>query len=293
MVKYTNDEESQMKQWIRRPFGFTKIDQNESRPYKKIVWSKQNSIYTSRIWDTPSTKMKSPDLKVTETNQRPWQKTKLFQKTIHPKRRISYAIILHKYHFLLRWRIRVQNPKLKGRSLRTTRNLGLIYIKKRPRSQIRTRRRGNPKTKKKRQEKSCILGNQEIQTTSNIPVSDGLSRENEKDQNRLDTQSNVSYTKEYLRQKRSWRTHESKLVKGVGGYYQHDIPLITYVIKGKDVVPLDTRSPPEHMFKDPNGPELLLSAQHCAELSINLNTDLRTMKHKDIKFLDTQKKRKP
>ena len=109
----------------------------------------------------------------------------------------------------------------------------------------------------------------------------------------LDTQSNVSYTKEYLRQKRSWRTHESKLVKGVGGYYQHDIPLITYVIKGKDVVPLDTRSPPEHMFKDPNGPELLLSAQHCAELSINLNTDLRTMKHKDIKFLDTQKKRKP
>ncbi len=46
------------------------------------------------------------------------------------------------------------------------------------------------------------------------------------------------------------------------------------------------------MFKDPNGPELLLSAQHCAELSVDLNTDLRTVKHKDIKFLDTRKKKK-
>ena len=39
------------------------------------------------------------------------------------------------------------------------------------------------------------------------------------------------------------------MVKGVGGYYEDNIPLTTYVIKGKNVVPLDTRSPPEHMFK--------------------------------------------
>ena len=46
------------------------------------------------------------------------------------------------------------------------------------------------------------------------------------------------------------------------------------------------------MFKNPDGPELLLCAQHCAELSIDLNTALRTMRHKDVKFLDTQRKKK-
>ena len=99
-----------------------------------------------------------------------------------------------------------------------------------------------------------------------------------------DTQSNVSYTKEHLGQKRSWRTHESKLVKGVGGYYEDNIPLTTYVIKGKNVVPLDTRSPPEHMFKDPNGPELLLRVQHCTELFIDTKTALRSMRHQDVQI---------
>jgi hypothetical protein len=108
----------------------------------------------------------------------------------------------------------------------------------------------------------------------------------------LDTQSNVSYAKKYLGQKREWKSHESTVVKGVGGYYKNGIPLTTYVIKGKDVVPLDTRSPPEHMFKDPEGPELLLSAQHCAELSIDLNSVLKSMKHQDVKYLDTPKKEK-
>ena len=106
----------------------------------------------------------------------------------------------------------------------------------------------------------------------------------------LDTQSNVSYAKTYLGQKRKWKSHESTVVKGVGGYYKNGIPLTTYVIKGKDVVPLDTRSPPEHMFKDPDGPELLLSAQHCAELSIDLNSVLSSMKHRDVKYLDRRKK---
>ena len=45
------------------------------------------------------------------------------------------------------------------------------------------------------------------------------------------------------------------------------------------------------MFQDPEGLELLLCAQHCAELSIDLNVALRSMKHQDVTFLDTQKKR--
>ena len=67
----------------------------------------------------------------------------------------------------------------------------------------------------------------------------------------LDTQSNVSYAKQHLGQPRSWKSYESTEVKGIGGYYKGSVPLTTYVIKGKNVVPLDTRSPPEHMFKDP------------------------------------------
>ena len=108
----------------------------------------------------------------------------------------------------------------------------------------------------------------------------------------LDTQSNVSYSKDYLGQKRPWRPHESSVVKGVGGYCENGTPLTTYVIKGKDVIPLDTRSPPEHMFQDPGGPEMLLSAQHCDKLSIDLNATLRSMKHQDAKFLDTRNRKK-
>ena len=70
----------------------------------------------------------------------------------------------------------------------------------------------------------------------------------------LDTQSNVSYAKSYLGQKRSWENHECKLVKGLGGYSESDSPLTTYVVKGKNVISLDTRSPPPQMFKDPEGP---------------------------------------
>ena len=42
-----------------------------------------------------------------------------------------------------------------------------------------------PKTKEKGQEKSYVLGNQKIPTTTNLPVSDGLSRKNEKGQSCL------------------------------------------------------------------------------------------------------------
>ena len=33
----------------------------------------------------------------------------------------------------------------------------------------------------------------------------------------LDTQSNVSYPRKYLGQKREWKSHENEMVKGVGG----------------------------------------------------------------------------
>ena len=109
----------------------------------------------------------------------------------------------------------------------------------------------------------------------------------------LDTQSNVSYAKEHLGQPRPWRSHECKMVQGIAGYYRDGKPLLTtHVIKGKDVVPLDTRTPPASMFKDPNGPEILLCAQHCAELSIDMNAALRNMKHSDVEFLDDPKEKK-
>ena len=102
----------------------------------------------------------------------------------------------------------------------------------------------------------------------------------------LDTQSNVSYAKTSLGQRRSWRRHESKTVRGIGGNYENSIPLTTYVIKGKRAIPLDTRSPPPSLFDTEDGPEMLLSAQHCAELSIDMNHVLQSMRHRNAKYLD-------
>ena len=106
----------------------------------------------------------------------------------------------------------------------------------------------------------------------------------------LDTQSNVSYAKPYLGIPRSWRCHESKYVKGVGGYAKGSTPLTTRIIKEGQIINIDTRTPPSHMFSREDGPSLLLSAQHCVLLKIDINKALTSLKHGDTPFLKTKRK---
>ena len=47
----------------------------------------------------------------------------------------------------------------------------------------------------------------------------------------LDTQSNVSFTKEDLGTRRKWDMGETKLVKGIGGYSSKGTPLSIKIIK--------------------------------------------------------------
>ena len=106
----------------------------------------------------------------------------------------------------------------------------------------------------------------------------------------LDTQSNVSYAKAYLGIPREWRPHENKYVKGLGGYSKDKVALRTRIIKEGKVIFLDTRSPPLNMFNDPNGPEILLCAQHCVLLKIDMNKALTQLKHVKTPYLRKPKR---
>ena len=101
----------------------------------------------------------------------------------------------------------------------------------------------------------------------------------------LDTQSNVSYCENHLGIPRSWRNHESRRVRGVGGYARGSVPLSTRIIKHGRIISIDTRSPPPNMFIDQGGPSILLSAQHCVLLKIDLNKALSSLQHIDTPFL--------
>ena len=88
----------------------------------------------------------------------------------------------------------------------------------------------------------------------------------------LDTQSNVSFAKKHLGVPREWDSDESRLITGVGGHSSQGTPLTTRVIKGTQVIRLKTRTPPGNLFTGKHSPDMLLSAQHCNELKIDMNT---------------------
>ncbi|MCP4456460.1 MAG: hypothetical protein GY816_00290, partial [Cytophagales bacterium] len=103
----------------------------------------------------------------------------------------------------------------------------------------------------------------------------------------IDTQSNVSYAKKRLGKKRPWKQSEYRLVKGIGGYQYSSDPITVKVIKGRQIIKINARTPCEGMFEEEDGPELLLSAQHCAELGIDINSAMKYLLHKRVKFLKT------
>ena len=107
----------------------------------------------------------------------------------------------------------------------------------------------------------------------------------------VDTQSNVSYAKPTLGEPREWRRHENRYVKGIGGWTKAETPLVTRVIKQGRVIEIDTRTPPKGLFDKPDGPEMLLGAQHCVTLGIDLNKLISSLKHNDVTYLEPQTKR--
>ena len=66
----------------------------------------------------------------------------------------------------------------------------------------------------------------------------------------------------------------------------------TRIIKGNKVIPIDTRSPPKNMFnkRSPDRPEILLCAEHCSILRIDLNSALRHLRHGNARFIYTGEK---
>jgi len=107
----------------------------------------------------------------------------------------------------------------------------------------------------------------------------------------LDTQSNISYARRHLGTDRKWDPRESRVVSGVGGTANtSSTPLLTRIIKKGKVVHLKTRTPPNTILQRRGGPEILLSANHCALLNIDINKTLRTLTHQDVQYLDEEKK---
>ena len=107
----------------------------------------------------------------------------------------------------------------------------------------------------------------------------------------LDTQSNVSYARLDLGTPRPWRKTESKSVKGIGGYSSTSVPLLTRIVKNGKVIKIDTRSPPRNMFRHRGDPGILLSAQHCVLLRIDMNKALSSLKHTDTPYLKPRRPR--
>ena len=74
-------------------------------------------------------------------------------------------------------------------------------------------------------------------------------------------------------------------MKGLGGFSEETQPMTTTIVTDDQEYRLDTRTPPTNLFNDLDGPVLLLSAQHCADLRIDLNKVLSSLKHEDAIYL--------
>ena len=75
--------------------------------------------------------------------------------------------------------------------------------------------------------------------------------------------------------------NDSRLVKGIGGVSQEGRPLITRVIKGSQIITLNTRTTSQELFDPPDegGVDMLPRVQHCVELKIDLNQALSQLEH--------------
>ncbi len=151
------------------------------------------------------------------------------------------------------------------------------------------RKQNNPVGQNRKKGKPCFSETEQYRLLRTYLTVLGQNGIIQRTQVALDTQSNVSYSKKELGIPRSWRSHESRYVKGIGGYAKGSIPLITRIIKEGRVIKLDTRSPPAHMFSDEDGPSLLLCAQHCVLLKIDINKALTKLRHGDTPFLKTKR----
>ena len=99
----------------------------------------------------------------------------------------------------------------------------------------------------------------------------------------LDTQSNVSYVRERLSKPRQWMKGEVRTVKGIGGLAPEGEPRSVTIMRKGVAITLDARSPPMGLLDEGCG--LLLSAQHCRQLGIDVNHTLQHLKHLPVRYL--------
>ena len=83
--------------------------------------------------------------------------------------------------------------------------------------------------------------------------------------------------------KREWEEGEVKTVRGIGGIATEGKPLTLTIITSTGKVELDVRTPPQGILDE--GCEVLLSAQHCRQLGIDVNHALSHLPHLPVRYL--------
>ncbi len=98
----------------------------------------------------------------------------------------------------------------------------------------------------------------------------------------IDTQSNVSFAAPEMSIPRQWDDGEARMVKGFGAARTTTPRSVTVLVRGQ-ARKLKARLEPDKGLS--KGVKLLLSAQHCVELGIDVNHALRSEKHTKVRYL--------
>ena len=76
------------------------------------------------------------------------------------------------------------------------------------------------------------------------------------------------------------------MVNGFNGVTERTKPMTVRVFRGNEKFALDAREEPRGPF--PDGIQILLSAQHCRQLGIDINHAIQSLEHRRVKFLRSQ-----
>ena len=98
----------------------------------------------------------------------------------------------------------------------------------------------------------------------------------------IDTQSNVTFAAPEISILRQWDEGEARVVKGFGAARITEPRSVTVMVKGQPRR-LKARLEPDKGLAE--GVKLLLSAQHCVELGIDINYALGSERHTRVRYL--------
>ena len=140
------------------------------------------------------------------------------------------------------------------------------------------------KTQAKRPSETRIM--QLVKVYLDVVMPDGSSKEVLA---AIDTQSNVTFCNRNVSLKRPWDPGEGKYVEGFNGQVVKTKPRAVTINKNGKHVKLRVRQEPGGPF--PDGIDLLLSAQACRDLRIDVNHALDRLAHTRVQYRDVESKR--